>query len=911
MLMAARRKFLQWIGDVLCRRPWLVVAVGVISAVVGGAYAAWRLEFKTNRNDLIGRDSEYWRLYSEYAREFRDEEDYIIAVESPDPAANRRMVDALARALVSPVNNPHPADDPAAQNFRADDIFYRVHFDAMERRYLYFLSRPELMEIRDALQDFQQLVAVLQANPRLATFLDAMSQMLEQMATAPPADRQRMESFLPTVTAIVRQLATDQGGATPGGGLLSPWANAFFSEEMLDEAQQQMKWDGYNAFADGRMFLLLVHPRGANGGPAPHEATVAKLRRIMKETSPQNPAVRVSLTGEPVLDLDEMQQSQRDATWATLLTLVLIALLFALSFHEIWRPVLASICLVLVVALSLGWATLAVGHLNLITITFTVMILGLGVDLGIQIIARYEEELARGVEHCAAMRAAMDHTGPGIITAALTNAAAFLAMGLSGFRGVIELGVIAGGGMVLALGVMLFVLPALIVAIRPRQESAHIPARAAAWWFGRQLTRHPLVIVVLCVLVTALAGWGMKRVRFDYNVLNLQSRGLESVEVEKRLLSSDAHSTIFAAVVAPDLAETRRLHAALERLTNEVIAVASIAPLLPEQQEEKAELIRAIQARLGRPRFEVPRAPLDVAALTGALRSLDLRARRLARDAAGNARIAALTNALAQARARLADPSPATVAELTAYEQRFYADLEAQLQLMAEQITDRPMTLADVPQELRTMLMSKDGRKFLLRVFPQENIWDRAPLVRFVRAVREVAPQATGTPFGIYEFVDILQKGYLKAAAWAFVVIVILVLLDFRSAGAVVLTMLPLLAGTIWMGGLMGALRIPFNPANIMTLPLIVGIGVAYGVYVMQRYREDHDARVFGKSTGRAVVLSGLTTIVGFGSLMIGKHQGIFTLGLVMSMGVLACLVAALVLLPALLEIARRRGWKI
>ncbi len=905
-----RRKFLTTVAGGVCRHPWWLVLPAVVAAVVAGLYTAARLEFKTSRNDLIGRDSEYWRLYSEYAREFRDEEDYLLVVESNDPSANRQVVDALAAALLSPSNNPHPADSKDAQQFVAEDLFYRVRFDAMQERYLYFLSTNELIEIRDAIKDFQQLVAVLQANPRLSTFFDAMRQMLEQMAVAPPAERKRMEAFLPTVTAIVRQLATREQNPA-ASGLLSPWANAFFSEEMLGEARQQMQWEGYNAFANGRMFLLLVHPRGPGDGPSPHEATVAKLRRILAEVAQQNPDVRISLTGEPVLDLDEMLQSQRDATWATLLTLVLIGLLFAFSFHEIWRPVLATVCLMLIVALSMGWATLAVGHLNLITVTFAVMILGLSVDLGIQIIARYEEELARGVERCAAMRAAIEQTGPSIITAALTNAAAFLAMGLSGFRGVIELGVIAAGGMVLALGVMLFVLPALIIAVRPRQESTFIPARVAARWFGRQLHRHPWLIVALCTIVTGVAGWGMTRVRFDYNVLNLQSRGLESVEVEKRLLGSDAHSTIFAAVVASDLAETRRLHAALEQHTNEIISVASIAPLLPEQQEEKAAIIRQIQARLDRPKFALSAESLNFDELTGVLRSLELRARDLARDAAGHSQWAALTDALRQARTRLAAATPAMIAQLSAYERRFFADLEAQLAMMATQVTDRPMTLADVPPELRSMLMNKDGTKFLLRVFPRENIWDREPLVRFVRAVQTVAPQATGTPLGIYEFVDILQKGYLKAAAWAFVVIVILVALDFRHAGAAALTMLPLVVGALWMVGALGVLGIPLNPANIMTLPLIVGIGVAYGIYVMQRYREDHDSSVFGKSTGRAVVLSGLTTVVGFGSLMIGKHQGIFTLGLVMSVGVLACLIAALLLLPALLEIARRHSWRI
>jgi predicted RND superfamily exporter protein len=196
-------------------------------------------------------------------------------------------------------------------------------------------------------------------------------------------------------------------------------------------------------------------------------------------------------------------------------------------------------------------------------------------------------------------------------------------------------------------------------------------------------------------------------------------------------------------------------------------------------------------------------------------------------------------------------------------------------------------------------------------VFPKENIWERDELERFVGEVRTVAPKATGTPLGLHEFVGILQSGYIKAALWAFVVIAIMVFVDLRGWLATLLTLVPLMFGIVWMMGAMTALGIPFNPANVLTLPLMVGIGVAYGVYFVQRYREDGDATFWGKSTGRAVMLSALTAIIAFSSMLIGSHRGIRSLGLVMTIGVITCLIASLTLLPALLEIARRRGWKV
>ena len=914
------RGFLSKLAAAICRWPWVFVVTGIAIAAAAAVYTARSLEFNTNRNDLIGRNSEYWRLYSEYAREFSDEEDYVIVVEGDQPAQNKAAVDALVKALLAPENNPSPADSPTAQQFNADDVFYRVDFDALQNHFLYFLDVKDLNEINASLKDFKQLVAVLQQKPELATFFDAMNQMLQQMETAPEADRRRMEAFLPTIIAIVNQMADPRSGKDEAG-LLSPWASAFFSEEMLGQAEDQMRWKGYNVFAKGKMFLMLIHPRASESaqGTALDKATVPKLRRILASVRGQFPAVKIGLTGEPVLDLDEMQTSQHDATKATVLTLILVGLLFAFSFRTVLRPALAVICVIFVVALSMGWATLAVGHLNIITVTFAVMIIGLGIDLGIQLIARYEEELSKGADALHAVATAIEQTGASIITAAITNAAAFFAMGLSGFRGVIELGVIAGGGMILAMAVMVLVLPALMLLVRSKKESSIIPAQATATKIERVLLRHPYAVLAICGMATVaalLVGW---RVDFDYNLLNLQSRSLQSVEIEKRLLKADAQTTIFAAVVCDSFEQARKLQELLEKKTNTVNSVASIVPLIPEHQEEKATIIRAIQGELGDVHIAAtPVSSLDPEPVIHALRSLRLQTRKLVLDAAERndaislKALGALTNSLTRASVKLsAEDATALGARLAKYQQRFYGDLQAQLQMMVDQVVDRPMTLNDVPREVRRMLIGKSGKKFLLRVFPSENIWDREPLERFVRDVRSIAPQATGTPLGIYEFVDILQRGYIKAAFWAFLVIAVLIFANFRGLMATALTLLPLIVGMIWMVGAMALFRIPFNPANIMVLPLLVGIGVAYGIYVVQRYREDGEASFYSKSTGRAVVLSSLTTIVGFGSLMIGKHRGIFTLGLVMTIGVTACLVAALALLPALLEIARRKGWKV
>ncbi len=920
------QRFLSRLADWVCRWPVVFLIAGVLLAAVSVLYSVHSLEFKTSQNDLIGRDSDYWRLYSEYSREFRSEEDYIILVESDQPAQNRAAIDALVSKLLAPQNNPGAGDAAGAQLFTQADLYYRTDFNALKKWFLYYLSIDDLKQIEGSLKDFKQLLAILQHRSTLDTFFDAMNRMLVQMEIAPEAERKQIEAFLPTVTAIVEQMGRFNG-QEEGDTLLSPWASAFFSPEMLRDAQDQLQWQGYQTFRKGKMFLLLVHPRlGSETADDHHAAAIPKVRRIIEDVRQQFHGVGINLTGEPVLDYDEMRQSQSDATKATILTAIILFVFYAVTFPRMMRisgrvtfvlVALLIASMMVVLAACMGYTTLAVGHLNMITVTFAIMILGLGIDLGIQFIARYTEELSKGLPQADAVRSTIQHTGPSIVTAGVTNAAAFFAMRLSGFRGVTELGVIAGGGMLIATTGMMTVLPALLLLVNRKGGAAPISAQSTATRVEKLLLQRPYLMLTVFGVITIAALAVAWMVRFDYNVLNLQSKGLSSVETELRLLHADVESTLFAAVVCDNLQQTRDLQDRLSKLPS-VASVHSIAELIPEQQEQKATIIRSIQKELGSVQFEIPPAdPADAELDLRALASLRLHANKLLQtatehgDSAAEAVLKPLVDATVQTRTTLQSLEASELQQrLAKYETRFYGDLQAQLQLMADQIVDRRMSVSDVPPDVRQMLVGRTG-KFLIRVFPKENIWEREPLVRFVREVQSVAPQATGTPMGLYEFVEILKTGYCKAALWALLVIAILIFIDFHGGYATLLTILPLLMGTAWMFGAMVALRINFNPANIMVLPLIVGIGVAYGIYVVQRYRECHEATFYSKSTGRAVILSAMTTTFAFASLLIGAHRGIRSLGLVTTIGVISCLVAALVLLPSLLEIAHRKRWKV
>ena len=203
---------------------------------------------------------------------------------------------------------------------------------------------------------------------------------------------------------------------------------------------------------------------------------------------------------------------------------------------------------------------------------------------------------------------------------------------------------------------------------------------------------------------------------------------------------------------------------------------------------------------------------------------------------------------------------------------------------------------------MRNMFIGVTG-KYLLMVFPKKDAWQRDNQEEFIRELRTVVPDVTGMPVQLYYYTELLRNSYEQAALYSLGAIVLLVLFHFRSLSSLFLALLPVAIGSVWLGGLMGAFRIPFNPANIMTLPLVIGIGVTNGIHILNRFAEEQHPSILARSTGKAVLVSGLTAIAGFGSLTLARHRGIQSLGLVMSIGITTCMIAALTLLPALLSL--------
>jgi len=274
----------------------------------------------------------------------------------------------------------------------------------------------------------------------------------------------------------------------------------------------------------------------------------------------------------------------------------------------------------------------------------------------------------------------------------------------------------------------------------------------------------------------------------------------------------------------------------------------------------------------------------------------------------------ALAQSISDFRVKMLSADPEIPGRLKDYQEALFDDIRQTFETIQTQDVGSRLRPEDLPAALRAQFVGRTG-KYMVQVFPRDDVWKHDVQQKFIGELRAAmdgqANRVTGTPVQLYEYTKLLKDSYQEAALYSLGAIAIMVYIHFRSVMCVVLSLLPVAVGSAWTLGLMGLVGVSFNPANIMTLPLVIGIGVTNGIHILNRVAEEQKASILGKSTGKAVLVSGLTALTGFGSLMLGKHQGIQSLGLVMAVGIAACMIAGLTFLPALISILGRYGWNV
>jgi uncharacterized protein len=867
---------------------WPQVALFFASILVTVAF----LQFDTNQDDLVGPNLKHHRDFLALQKEFPQQgNDLVVVVESGDTERNRQFIERLAAKMA-----------PETNLFR--DVFYQHDLAMMGTKALFFVPETNLTEIQMKIHDDLPFIQQFTQTTNLSSFFE---QVNTAFRTAPRETNAQTDSLVQSLPVLTHILAQATASLQMPGKPPSPGVAALFG---ADDAS-----DIYVTLNHGQMFLLTTHPpTDAFNGEA-----IDKLRQLIQQTKNEVPGVNVGLTGEPVLDYDQMTQSQKDVTLASIVSLFLCALIFIYGYNETGRPVKATVCLVLGLAYTLAFATLTIGHLNVLTIFFVPMLIGLAIDFGVHLITRYEEELRHGKTNEVALTKAMVFTGQGIFTGALTTAGAFLAMSFTNFKGIREMGIICGGGLLLCLVPMMTLLPVLLLRGRQnvidRQTTENeTRARIENIWLQR-----PVTVIFITVVLGALALTQIckGRVKFDYNLLKMQSSNLSSVVFTEKLTHADK-SVLFGAIVATNLDQAISLEEKIKKLPT-VADVELPADILDDfiesNQIKKLPLIRGIKQEIAPLKFRAPDPkPVNINDLSATLYSLYGYC-GMASDAVGDsdpalvAQFVFLRKAIENLRKTMLAGDNAALAQhakkLAEFQQALFNDVRETFKSLQNQNVSAPLRVGDLPAALGDQFVGVTG-KFLLQVYPKDDVWQRTNQEKFVADLRTVDENATGTPVQLYEYETLLLNSYIQAAWYSLIAISFMVLIHFRSLAAVILSLLPVGIGTLWLAGLMGWFDIPINLANIMTLPLVIGIGVTNGIQILNRFAEERTPGILSRSTGKAVLVSGLTAIAGFGSLILAKHRGVHSLGLLMSIGIAMCMIAGLTFLPALLNLIGR-----
>ena len=867
----------------LClKAPAAVITIAVITAGVAGLLTQQHLGYKVSRVDLLDPESEYNRLWIDYLAEFGEDDDAVIVVEGPSRAI---VVDVLGEV----------SEELSQEGSLFHSVLHEVDLSQIRSKGLHYLQVDDLTSINGFLAESEPVLAGGWSQLRVGSMVGGLASRVVAGHRGGEGEPP-MEALERYTEGLLTSLSAASSGSIPSEmPRSSPWPGMPGSLETLSDLSSQ-----YLLAKDGTLGFALVRIAKSNDGFAGASEATDELRRLIDLVSARHPDVEIGLTGLPVMEDDEMRSSQNSMVQASMLSLAAVVVVIVAGFGGVRHALLANGVLVIGMAWAFAWATISVGHLNILSVTFAVTMIGVGIDYGTYYVGRYLALRRQGHDCEAALLAASGTVGPSILTGAITTSIAFFSAALTSFVGVSELGMIAGGGILLCAAAELLVLPATIAVVDRSGFFNSVPEPVPVHRWLRPVMRYPRFAVLASLAVILLTGSGMHDLTYDHNLLNMQPEGLESVELEKKLLTECDQSVWYALSIADSREELLAMKERFESLPT-VERVDQIASLLPGDEDLKRPAIEQIRNRLVSLPERPPMIPVD---------RIDSLGETLAwAQAEAAKRPGGLRTAwhLEQSREILRRMPPEVCNQVLAgFQQATAGDLLSRMHALQAVSNPEPPQLEDLPASLVDRFVGSSGKQ-LLKIYGRGDIWDFEALKRFVSDVRSVDPRVTGHPLQAYEASLEMKRSYEEAALYSGIVILFVLWFDFRNLTHSFLAVLPLVAGMLQTLGIMGLVGIPLNPANLIGIPLVFGIAVDYGVHIVHDYLERPGRYRISPSTANSVLVDALTTILGFGALMVASHRGLESLGRVLTLGVASCTVTSLVFLPAVLRMLPRR----
>jgi hopanoid biosynthesis associated RND transporter like protein HpnN len=843
------------------RRAPFVIAFAVVLSCLCALYTATHFRLATDIKELFPRDLPWVERAWHYLDRF-PEQGIIVVVDAPTPELADEALSRLAAALASDHTHFH-----AVEALQADPFFARSA--------LLFPPLADVEQIADRMTRAAPLIQALSADPSLRGALTGLNFGLIGATN----------NFIPpdALAGPINRAADTLGDVLAG-------RPAHFSWRLLAEGKTAEP-------ADLRRFIQIrpvLDFAAVEPGRTASEAIEAAVQRLNLAETHQ---ARVRLTGLVPMNDSQLGVMQEHAILHGIITLAAVLLVLWLALRS-WRTILATLIGLLCglsVAAALGlWL---VGTLNPISVAFFVLFIGLGIDFGLQFAVRYRaERYDTGALRPALLNAAHKAGGP-LALAAIAIALGFFAFVPTSYRGLSELGLIAGSGMLVAFLASVTLVPALIATLNPPAEAA--PMRMAFLApVDRFLERRRFAVIALTVGTVVLGAPLLYWLRFDFNPLHLQSPKAEAVATFLELREDPRTGANAIELLKPDLQSAAAAASRLAALP-EVSGTTTIASFVPDEQEAKIAAIGRIAAVLGpalrSPPEALPSDAENIAALAETATMLSqFAARHSGPGAEAAARLSGLLTRLAAA------PEEARARAQAA----FAAPLRLSLGALDTALHPEPVTIESLPEALRNAWVASDG-ELRVQVLPQGDPSDTEVLRRFVTAVLAAEPGATGPAVLLYEAGNTILHAFIEAGVFALVSILVLLWIALRRLGDVAITLVPLLLAGLLTLELSVLFGMKLNFANIIALPLLLGVGVAYKIYYVLAWRRGLTGLV-QSTLSRAVIFSALTTAIAFSSLSLSAHPGTASMGHMLLLALFCTMAAAVLFQPALMGPPRK-----
>lgn len=904
-----RKRFLIWLSNGISSRPGTFLLATLSVTVIFGWFAS-NLTIDSSFTNLMPSNDPMVQEFERVHEDFSGSASMIVVAEG-----NPELLIEFAEKSAPEIEK--------LTHF-VDKVDYQLPRDLIIDHALMLMKTEDLQNNR-----------ALFENPNLVQFLRNLNDTFEKEYTGSGGgsiEGQEEEAirFMDGIQTFIEELDKSIVSGDPSHGALA--------------SQAILLGDTYYRSWDRRMLIMTVIPTfhflDMEADTAATYAVEKVIKRIASETG-----VTAGLTGIVPLSRDEMVAITNDSYTITIIALVLILALFIIAFRMVLSPIFAIITLVVGIIWALGLAEIIVGSLNIMTSMMGVILVGLGIDFSIHIISVYTEQRGRRIPPPEALQKTLITSGNGILTGGMTTSAAFFTFLISTTAGMREFGWGLGAGILLTMLAAITFLPAVLVLQDRVKDSLNRkktqrPIRDLRYnSLGKTaatLARFPGVTIIFFLVLLVLVGWRGLNITWDYNYLNMEPEGLETIILQDRLLEKMDISGDYAFVTAETLEEAYEYTRKAEDMRTSG-TVRSITDFLPPQdeQEQRSRIVSGIREKLLKTPVAESMDEKSLSELTTELERLEMNIIEI-QDMAnlgGQRNVYKKTGLMvgiipedkdeiimnwqASLAQIMPDPETGILSRLIekvymVEDPEFRENVENFQRGFSQSFRDlalkmanpESVTLETIPATIRDQYVGKASGLYLIMVYPNSNVWDLEFLPLFTNELMEISPRATGLPPVFLRLMELFGEEGIKATALALVIIFLVLLIDFRSPKKALLAIMPLSAGALWMLGVMEMTGLQLTMVNIMAIPLIIGIGVDDGIHVIHRYDIEgfHQHTTVFSSTGRAIFLTSLTTMLGFGSLTFATYRGLGSMGNAMFIGVGTCFLATVIALPALSE---------